>query len=99
MICVLATLETASGKRDELLAVIRWVVPLVRAESGCLEYTPMVDTVNDMTKVRPDVVTMVEKWESVAALKAHLATPHMVEFVKRAEPLGLKMGLQIVEPS
>jgi quinol monooxygenase YgiN len=98
MICVLATLEVTPGKRDELLAIFHWLVPHVRAENGCIEYTPMIDAATDMTTIRENVVTVVEKWESVAILKKHLATPHMVEFGKRAEPLGLTMKLQIVEP-
>ena len=44
MICVIATIETAAGHRDDLLAVLRKLVPTVRAEKGCIEYTPMIDT-------------------------------------------------------
>ncbi len=29
------------------------------------------------SKQRPDIIVMLEKWESVAHLEAHLATPHM----------------------
>ena len=102
MICVIATIETAPGCRDDLLAVLRKLVPQVRAEKGCIEYTPMIDVPGGLSghdPVRGDVVTMVEKWESVAALDAHLKTPHMADFRKQTEPLRLNLALQIVQPA
>jgi quinol monooxygenase YgiN len=102
MICVIATIETAVGRRDELLAVFRGLVPTVRAEKGCIEYAPMIDAATGMTAqepVRENVVTVVEKWESVAALEAHLATPHMAEFRRQTEPLRLRLSLQIFQPA
>lgn len=98
MICVIAALEVNPGCRDELLSMCQKVAPTVRAEKGCIEYVPMIDVACDKTAVRPNVVTMVEKWESLAALNAHLATPHMKEFVAKGATLGLKLGLQIVQP-
>ncbi len=99
MIAVIATIETAPGRRDDLLAVFRGLVPKVRAEQGCLEYTPMIDVPNGMTSpVRDNVVTLIEKWESLAALEAHLKTPHMAEFSQQIGPLGFSLRLQIVQP-
>jgi quinol monooxygenase YgiN len=96
MICVIATITTAAGRRDDLLTVFRGLVPKVLAENGCIEYTPMVDVPSSMTTVRSDVVTVVEKWESIAALEAHLKTPHMAEFRQQTEPLRLSLSLQIL---
>jgi quinol monooxygenase YgiN len=42
---------------------------------------------------------MVEKWESVEALQAHLATPHMAEFGKQGAKLRLGMTLQVLTPA
>ncbi|MCE5302854.1 MAG: antibiotic biosynthesis monooxygenase [Planctomycetaceae bacterium] len=97
MICVLATLKTAPGRRDDLLAIFRILAPKVRAEKGCIEYGPMTDAATNLAPVRPDVVTVVEKWESVAALETHLQTPHMVDFRKQTGPMRLTMSLQILE--
>jgi quinol monooxygenase YgiN len=99
MICVVASLETAAGRREDLLRLMEKLVPQVRAEKGCLEYGPMVDVATQMNTVRPNVVTMIEKWESVAALQAHLATPHMVGFRTDTADMGLSMSLQILEPA
>ena len=43
MIVVLASIELNGGKREEFLAEFRRLVPLVRAEKGCIEYFPSVD--------------------------------------------------------
>ena len=99
MICVVATIETAAGRRNDLLNVFQGLVSKVRAEKGCIEYVPMVDSPNDLTAARSDVVTVVEKWESLAALQAHLKTPHMDDFRKQTEPLRLKLTLQILQPA
>ena len=99
MICVIATIETAPGRRDDLLAVCKNLVPQVRAEKGCIEYGPTVDAVCNLAPARPNVVTMVEKWESIAALEAHLATPHMAEFRRQTADMRLSLSLQVLEPA
>ena len=99
MICVIANLETAAGRRDDLLAIFRDLVPQVRAEKGCIEYFPTIDVAASFgTSVRQNVLTVVEKWESLAALEAHNRMPHMADFRKRAEPLGMRVSLQILQP-
>ena len=101
MIYVIATIEVVPGRREEMLAATRQIVPTVRAEEGCIEYGPMIDTPSGLPvqgPVRPDVVTMVEKWESRAALEAHLKTPHMVDYFQRTENLRRGLSLQVLEP-
>jgi quinol monooxygenase YgiN len=102
MICVIATIEVGVGKREELLSLLRTLVPKVRAEQGCVEYAAMIDTPSGLSAqgpLRDNVVTILEKWESVAALKAHLKTIHMAEYFQASEELDLTMQLQILEPA
>jgi len=102
MICVIAAIETQPGRRDDLLAVFRDLAPVVRAEEGCIEYIPAIDVpsgIAGQAPVRPNVVTVVEKWESLAALEAHLKAPHMVEFRRKTEAYRVGVALQIVRPS
>jgi quinol monooxygenase YgiN len=102
MICVLATIQVAPKRRDELLALFRPLVPKVRAEPGCIEYTPMIDThsgLSDQDPVRDNTITIVEKWESTAALAAHLRTMHMVEYFQKVEELQLSLSVQVLEPA
>ena len=44
MIHVLATIELASGRRAEFLKEFHAIMPSVKAETGCMEYGPAVDT-------------------------------------------------------
>ena len=99
MICVVATLELTAGRQDDFLKVFRALVPKVRDEQGCIEYGPMVDVPTSLAEVRPDVVTVVEKWESVEALEAHLIIAHMNEFRSEAKDMLQGMTLQILAPA
>jgi quinol monooxygenase YgiN len=102
MICVIATIEVAAGRREELLKLFHGLVPNVRAEKGCIEYMPMIDShsrLEDQGPARDNAVIMVEKWENLDALKAHLKTTHMAEYFRVAEDFRLSMNLQILEPA
>jgi quinol monooxygenase YgiN len=102
MICVIAKIEVAEGRRDELLAEFHRIVPKVLEEEGCLEYGPMVHvptSIPAQTAPRDDIVTVVEKWESVEALEAHLMAPHMVEYRKAVKPLVVSTSLEILRPA
>ena len=102
MIHVIATIDTAPGKRAEFLTHFAWVTPLVRAEDGCIEYGAAVDLASGLgvqPAVRPDVVVVVEKWESLDHLKAHLTAPHMAEYRVRVKELVKGVSLQVLEPA
>ena len=47
---------------------------------------------------RENVVTVVEKWESLEALRAHLAAPHMAEYRARVKDLVAGVKLQVLQP-
>ena len=102
MIHVIANIELAEGKKDDFLKIVHKLVPKVKTEKGCLEYGPTIDAptnIKAQMPVRKNVVTFVEKWESVQALEAHLTAPHMLEY--RQEVKGMIVGatLQILQPA
>lgn len=100
MIHVIATISIVPGRRAEYLEHFHWLVPFVRAEEGCLEYGPTVDAVTTITvqvPLRPDVVTVVEKWSSLAALAAHSKAPHMDEYRAKVKDLVTGVSLQVLE--
>jgi quinol monooxygenase YgiN len=102
MIHVIATIEVTPGRRDAFLAEFHRLVPLVRAEAGCQEYGPAVDLPTDIAAQappQPDVVIVVEKWDSLDALQAHLAAPHMTEYRGRVKDLVVSARLQILQPA
>jgi quinol monooxygenase YgiN len=101
MIHVIATVEVAAGKREAFLAEFRKVMPLVHAEAGCRAYEPTVDVETGLPVMgpsRPDVVTIVEQWDSLDALRAHLAAPHMAAYRERVKELVKSVRLQVLQP-
>jgi quinol monooxygenase YgiN len=84
MIHVLAIVTTKPGKREEALTNTRSNLPNVHAEPGCIEYALAADVEIDPrygaaaspglnTALGPDTYVVVEKWESLEALNAHIA--------------------------
>ena len=102
MIYVIATIEIAAGKRDEFVKAFRANVPNVLAEEGCIEYEPTVDLATKIPvqpDVRANVVTVVEKWESLHALNALLVAPHMVSYREGVKHLVKGASIQVLEPA
>jgi quinol monooxygenase YgiN len=101
MIHVIATVEVKPGTREAFLGEVRKNLPNVRAEKGCIEYGPAVDLgtgIKGQIPFRENAATIVEKWESLQALQAHLETPHMAEYRERVKHIVLGVTLQILEP-
>ena len=102
MIHVIATVELHPGTRDKFLAEFRKVIPDVLKEDGCIEYGPAVDADTDIAiqaKVGPDRVVIIEKWESVPALKAHGVAPHMQAYRARVKEYVKGMELRVLTPA
>src|SRR5450432_2067369 len=101
MIHVIATIHVTPGQRDAFLAEFHRIVPMVHAEAGCIEYGPTVDVASGVAvqgPLRENVAVIVEKWESLDALKAHMQAPHMAEYRVRVKELVVGVQLQILEP-
>jgi quinol monooxygenase YgiN len=102
MIHVVATIELHDGKRDAFLAEFRKIIPLVRAEAGCLEYGPALDVPTGLPAQGPPrdhVVTIMEKWENLEALKKHLQAPHMIAYRPMVKDFVIKASLQVLAPA
>ncbi|MFP6747775.1 MAG: putative quinol monooxygenase [Alphaproteobacteria bacterium] len=86
VVSVIAIITTKPGKRDEVLAAARANLATVRAEDGCIEYVPHIDTEgmgSFQTPFGPDTFVFIEKWESKEALGAHAAAPHMKAYAAK----------------
>jgi quinol monooxygenase YgiN len=102
MIHVIATVELNPGTRDKFLAEFRKLIPDVKAEVGCIEYGPAIDAETDIPiqfKIGPDKVTIIEKWEDAAALKAHGVAPHMQAYRARVKGFVRGMELRVLAPA
>ena len=87
---VLCRFDLKPGNAAAYAAAVSEIVEKVRAEKGCISYTLVGDAESGMPKQQKfgkDVLWMLECWESVDALKAHLDSPHMKEFAPKAREL------------
>ncbi|CAN5241791.1 hypothetical protein BH20ACT5_BH20ACT5_02640 [soil metagenome] len=75
MIVVHAFARCRPDKRDTLVAALRAAQQPTRAEDGCLEYQFFASIDDDTSFVA------VERWRDLAALQAHLQTPHIADLI------------------
>jgi quinol monooxygenase YgiN len=102
MIHVIAVITARPGRREEVLAHFRANVPSVHAEKGCLEYVPVVDAEPALpmqARYGPDTFVVIEKWESLEALKAHAVAPHMAAYAAKTKELTADRTIHILSPA
>jgi quinol monooxygenase YgiN len=89
MIHVIATVRVKPGRRDDFVALVKSITGQVTEEKGCIRYIPTVDIVSGLPPQVQDenLVTMIEAWESLEALRNHLTTPHMALFFEKRKEL------------
>ncbi len=99
MISVIASIRVKTGKLHDYLAILKANVPAVRKEKGCIEYVPTVDL---DVKLPPqvldnNVVTLLEKWESLEALHAHLGSPHMLDYREKVRTFVESVSFKVLQ--
>jgi quinol monooxygenase YgiN len=89
MIHVIASVRVKPGRVGDFLALLKSVAPTVRREKGCIRYIPVVDVASGLPPqvLDANLVTLVEEWESLDALRNHLATPHMAVFFEKRKDM------------
>ncbi len=98
---VLAVITAKKGLREQILEAFRANVPAVHAENGCIEYGATIDTdgVGSLqTKFGEDTYVVVEKWESLDALKAHAAAPHMAAYSAKTKDMIASRVIRVLSP-
>jgi len=95
MIYVIASIHVKKGRLQDFIEVFKSNVPNVREERGCIQYSPTVDINADLPPqiLDENVVTIIEKWESLEALRDHLAAPHMLAYKEKVK--GIVEGISI----
>jgi quinol monooxygenase YgiN len=102
MIHVIAIVTTKPGQRDSVLQAFRANIPAVRAEQGCIEYAPSIDSVPALkfqTDFGPDTFVVIEKWESIEALEAHSTAPHMAAYAAKTRDLIATRQIHVLSPT
>jgi len=101
VIHVVAEIRLRPGAVAAFLSEFSRLVPLVRAEDGCLEYSGAVDYpsgVGAQSEVRQDLVTVIEKWRDAAALEAHGSAPHMEAYRSRVKEFVRETRVYVLQP-
>jgi quinol monooxygenase YgiN len=96
MIHVLAIITAKPGQRGTLLQAFKAIVPTVHAEVGCIEYGPVIDVDGADPAFGLDTFVVVEKWESLEALKAHSVAPHMKVYGEKTKDLVAKRAVHVL---
>ena len=100
MIHVLALITAKPGMRDHILKAFRANMPAVHAEQGCIEYGPATDAEGGPgAKYGSDTFVVIEKWESLDALKAHAASPHMAAYGAKTRDLLANREIHVLSPA
>ena len=100
MIHVIATVRVKPGRRDDFIELVKSITGQVTEEKGCIRYILTVDAVSGLPPqvLDENLVTMIEAWESLEALRNHLKTPHMaVFFEKRKEMVEGGSSLKVLQ--
>jgi quinol monooxygenase YgiN len=89
LLTVVAVMNAAPGKADELRSTLESLVKPTLAEAGVVNYD-LHESVD-----APGRFVFYENWESAEHLDAHLATPHLVDFAGRLGDLLDADGLTL----
>ena len=99
MINVLAFITTKPRQRAAVLEIFKANIPAVLAEAGCIEYGATIDVAGANPAFGPDSFVVIEKWESLAALKAHAAAPHMATYAAKVKELIETRAVHVLDPA
>jgi len=99
MINVIASIKVKEGLRDDYIEIFKSNIPAVLEEEGCIRYAPAVDidTGIAVQELDPNVVTVIEKWNTLEDLRAHLEDPHMLAFRERVKGMIEDVSLKILK--
>ena len=99
MIHVIASITVKPGKVDEFIEIFKANVPNVLAEKGCIDYVPTIDADAGLPpqNLDPNIVTIIERWERLEDLHAHLKTPHMAAYREKVKDIVEGMSLKVLE--
>jgi len=98
MINVIASICVKTGALSDYLVILKANMSSVRKETGCIEYVPMVDIDAKLPAqvIDKDVVTIIEKWESLETLHAHLGSSHMLEYREKVRNIVVSVTVKVL---
>ena len=99
MIHVVAIITAQPGQRAALLAAFQENTVAVRAEVGCIEYAATLDAEGSPARFGEDAFVVIEKWSSLADLRAHSVAPHMKAYAAKTKELVKDRVIHLLTPA
>ena len=98
MITVIASIHIKENRLSEFVEIFKANIPYVLQERGCIKYLPTIDVITGLPsqELNNNLVTIIEKWESLEDLQAHLSAPHMLAYKERVEDIVAKVSLKVL---
>jgi quinol monooxygenase YgiN len=99
MVHVIASIQVKPGKVQEFIDVFKTNVPNVLAEKGCTDYLPTIDLDAGLPpqQLAANTVTIIERWERLEDLHAHLKTPHMLAYREKVRDIVQEISLKVLQ--
>ncbi len=88
-VLVLAKIEPKEGCQDSIIEVADDLIYESLLEEGNIDYQLL-------KPIEGDSLTFVEKWESLDALKRHMASPHFLNFGEESGEFVENMTIQVI---
>ncbi|MBT2160537.1 putative quinol monooxygenase [Zobellia barbeyronii] len=76
---IVAKILVKEEKRDFVLAELLKLIPITRAEKGCINYDLHQDNEN------PNLFLFLENWESRELWQEHMGNAHLAEYMKATD--------------
>ena len=76
---IVANIKAKSGKIDRVKAELEKLIPITRAEAGCINYDLQQDNEN------PAHFLFYENWESRELWQAHMGNQHLQDYMAATE--------------
>ena len=99
MINVIASIKIKESHMSEFIEIFKANRANVLLEAGCIEYVPTLDfaTGFPVQELNSNVITIIEKWETLESLQAHLIAPHMLEYKEKVRDIVESVSLKVLE--
>jgi quinol monooxygenase YgiN len=99
MINVIASIRVKAGRLSDFLEIFKANMIKVREERGCIEYFPTVDIDAELPPqiLDENVVTIIERWENLEALRDHLKAPHMLAYREKVKDMVEDTSIKVLK--
>jgi quinol monooxygenase YgiN len=99
MIHVIASVRVKPGTVPDFLEIFTANMVRVREERGCIEYFPAVDIDAQLPLqvLDENIVTIIEKWEDLEALRDHLESEGMLDYREKVSGIVESVSIKVLK--